>query len=150
MRLANMRSEKEGPKQAGDPIIMEKNYTRIILRWLLVLVYCLAVFYFSSSRPTRMLFNLNQYDKIVHFVAFLFLGILAYRAIKIPDFEISKTNAVLLTFIFSVIFGVLIEVNQFFIPYRSAELGDIVADMLGNITGILCYLPFSKGLTKDS
>lgn len=129
---------------------MEKKYRRKLLRWFLVLGYCLIIFYLSSSRSSNRIFNINQYDKIVHFAAFLFLGILAYRAVKMPDFEISVKNAVFLTFIFSSIFGVLIELNQLFIPYRRAELGDIVADMLGNITGIFCYLSFPKKLISGN
>jgi VanZ family protein len=46
-----------------------------------------------------------------------------------------------LTFFSSTVFGILIEIRQYFLPYRKAEIGDVIADALGAVAGILiCFV----------
>ena len=67
-------------------------------------------------------------DKIAHFVLFLVLGILAFRALT-GRFE----HALFLAVALSVVYGALLEVAQGALGTRSAELGDLAADALGSV-----------------
>ena len=40
----------------------------------------------------------------------------------------------------STLYGISDEVHQYFVPGRTASLADIVADGIGSLIGVLCYL----------
>jgi VanZ family protein len=118
---------------------MKKINIRILINWLLVCAYCSAVFILSSSASPRMLPKIAHADKVVHFIAFVILGILFFRAYY--TLGQSVLRVILFTFISSTLFGALIEIHQYFLPYRSAEGLDIAADVAGCLTGIwICFL----------
>ena len=77
-------------------------------------------------------------DKSVHFIAFAVLTLLLRFAYSITWFQ---------TFLLLFIYAVFIEFSQLFTPNRSAELLDVVADVIGIGIGSLCY-PFIKRLIK--
>ena len=72
-------------------------------------------------------------DKVLHFVAFFILSFLLDRSTKQPLISYKALIICLITFALS------IEIIQSFLPSRSAELFDLVADLLG----ILVYLYFA-------
>jgi VanZ family protein len=69
-------------------------------------------------------------DKVNHLLAFV-----VFTFIISQSYEISFIKIIIL----GLIFAIYIEVVQYFIPYRSAELFDIFADFIGIILG-LCLL----------
>ena len=75
-------------------------------------------------------------DKSIHFIAFAVLTLLLRFAYSITWFQ---------TFLLLFVYAVFIEFSQFFTPNRSAELLDIVADVIGVGIGLLFY-PFTKRL----
>tara|TARA_B100000579_G_scaffold62707_1_gene45965 strand:+ start:2115 stop:2462 length:348 start_codon:yes stop_codon:yes gene_type:complete len=72
-------------------------------------------------------------DKVFHFGAFFLLSFLLDRSIRNP--LISHKGLVICL----IIFALSIEIIQSFLPSRSAEIFDFVADLLG----ILVYLYFA-------
>ena len=72
-------------------------------------------------------------DKLFHFTAFLILTLFMDLSIKKP----LLSNKAALIFLISYAF--LIELVQYFLSYRSAEILDFVSDLLG----ILVYLYFA-------
>jgi len=66
-------------------------------------------------------------DKLNHFFAFFILAVLQRTALHTGYWGI---------FFFSVIFGSFIEFVQYFLPYRSSEYADIVADVFGALCGM--------------
>lgn len=68
-------------------------------------------------------------DKIIHALLFAACGVLVSRAWG-DTLAISTITCLLL------LFGVLTEVAQHFIPGRGMSLGDIVADTVGAVAGI--------------
>jgi len=69
-------------------------------------------------------------DKLNHMIAFFLFSVLLKLSFKTGYWS---------TVFYSLIFGVFIEFVQYFIPYRSAEYGDVVADLTGTLIGIFSY-----------
>tara|TARA_B100001248_G_scaffold257757_1_gene240800 strand:+ start:684 stop:1022 length:339 start_codon:yes stop_codon:yes gene_type:complete len=72
-------------------------------------------------------------DKIFHFSAFIVLSLFLDLSIKRT---LLSSKAAL---IFLIFYALLIELVQYFLPYRSAEFFDFISDLLG----ILVYLYFA-------
>ncbi|WP_367270338.1 VanZ family protein [Sulfurovum sp.] len=69
-------------------------------------------------------------DKGLHFLAFCILVLLLKSAYAIKWFQ---------TFIVLIFYGVFIEISQLFTVNRSAEVLDVVADIIGIGLGLLIY-----------
>lgn len=68
-------------------------------------------------------------DKINHAAAYFVFAVIFYFAWKSDNlFVITGCGMA---------FGVLVEVIQYFLPYRSAELGDLIADLVGVVLGLM-------------
>ncbi|MEK9875921.1 MAG: VanZ family protein [Betaproteobacteria bacterium] len=85
--------------------------------------------WFALSQNTTSL--VESSDKFNHLAAFFVLSVLLdYAWLNVLEFK-AKALALL-------VFGILIEVLQLWVGYRSFELGDLVADSAGIISyGIL-------------
>jgi VanZ family protein len=70
----------------------------------------------------------HVWDKAKHVAAFAVLATLTDFSFPRRGFDFRKVSALLA-------YGVFIEVVQYFLPYRSAEVLDVVADSIG----LLCY-----------
>ncbi len=77
-------------------------------------------------------------DKILHFLAFGTLALLADYAF--PRSRFGFTKIILL-----VIYGLAIEVVQSYLPYRSASAADLLSDIIG-ICIYACFIPLLKRL----
>jgi VanZ family protein len=75
-------------------------------------------------------------DKMDHIAAFIVFSILFYWA-----FRFEKMYRIIL---YGIAFGSFIEFIQSFIPYRSADLIDVAADLVGVLTGIILIYVYKK------
>lgn len=96
------------------------------------LVFLLLVLFISYAAVTPLEggASLLYIDKLLHFVAFLILTFFMDLSIKKP-LLLSKV-----ALIFLILYAFLIELVQYFLSYRSAEVFDFISDLLG----ILVYL----------
>ena len=99
------------------------------------LVFLLLVLFISygAVTPVEGGASLPYIDKLLHFVAFLILTFFMDLSIKKP-LLFSKAALILL-----ILYAFLIELVQYFLSYRSAEVFDFISDLLG----ILVYLYFA-------
>ena len=99
------------------------------------LVFLLLVLFISYAAVTPMEggASVPYIDKLLHFVAFLILTFFMDLSIKKP-LLLSKAALILL-----ILYAFLIELVQYFLSYRSAEVFDFILDLLG----ILVYLYFA-------
>jgi VanZ family protein len=78
-------------------------------------------------------------DKLVHLVLYAILGALCARALllRAPDAEPTRRRLLLLLAAVAVaaVYGVTDEIHQLFVPARSADWHDAVADAVGAILG---------------
>lgn len=104
--------------------------TRAALAWGPAVLWAAAIFW-ASSRPTVPLPSGWGTDKLAHFGAYTVLGFLLARGTAAS--RLSAGWAVVL----GVLYGASDEVHQHFVPGRSVEVGDWVADALGVVAGVL-------------
>ncbi len=100
--------------------------------WLLTLCYMVLIYYLSSIHGNRFSGLLNDYDKPLHFLVYTILAFLIYRSF---DKTGIKRYLLILSFLFTVIYGITDEVHQLHVPLRDASIGDIIADSLGALFG---------------
>ncbi len=106
------------------------------------LLYAIVIFWLGSIHTTLSIpQDFIARDKLNHFVAFGVLTVLALRALR---FEMDTTALrVLITASIGIssITGALLELWQSWLPYRTAEVGDWIADTFGAaLAGLLCFL----------
>ena len=104
----------------------------IILFRLIFGFSLLGFVYLAAIEIQSNKIEIPYFDKFLHFSIFLFLAWLMDRSTEESIFH-NKSYIY-----FLIVYAVGIEVMQFFIPYRSAEFYDLVADL----AGMLVYLIF--------
>lgn len=106
----------------------------LFLGWM-VLITSLSLFSFSDEGERRIWFP--HLDKIVHFtfhVGILVLGALALNETHFQQWSWRKRITLLL--VFSISYGLLIELLQWIMPFdRSAEFWDVLANLTGALVG---------------
>jgi VanZ family protein len=96
--------------------------------------------FFQSSFPSlKSVPELAYSDKLLHFLAYAVLGALFLRAYKTLRVRNKISLLIVLSILSSSLYGISDEIHQHFIPYRSFEYYDILADFLGSIFGVLIY-----------
>lgn len=115
----------------------------LILYWILLFI--------GTTLPSDNLSNIIQLsDKVKHFTAYLGLAFLL--SLNLYFQENWKSLAVyylIYTFIICTSYGLLDELHQIFVPNRSAEFLDWVADLLGSTTGLCFSYFFIKYIKKN-
>jgi VanZ family protein len=77
-------------------------------------------------------------DKLAHGAAYALLGILFYRAYR-THIKNNLKLVMLLSIASSSLYGITDELHQHYVPYRNADLTDVLADVLGSILGVYAY-----------
>jgi VanZ family protein len=100
-----------------------------ILDYLGLLFYCLFIYWLSDQQtlPTPDLFE-NQ-DKVLHFGAYFVMGIFAWRSFK--HITLPPIILALITIAFCSLYALSDEWHQSFVPGRSSDVLDWIADTLG-------------------
>ena len=127
-----------------------KNYILLFkfsLIWaLLILIACTCRVQTDSGIDLDIPFL----DKIVHFGMYLILGALVtFESRRITTYYYKYIVKIL---IICVLYGIFIEVVQYFLPWRGFEFADMIADGLGaaaGIYGIKCLI-FDKIVEKKN
>ena len=107
----------------------------LFFRGILV-VTMLGIFFITLMKPSNLP-PIQVNDKIAHLIAFFTLVVLADFSYTPSSNKISKTFWLLL-------FGLLIEIAQYYTSWRSADWKDLLADFIG----ILIYWPLSPLIQK--
>jgi VanZ family protein len=124
---------------AADPPNSEFPMSRFLRYWLPLIAYCLFIFLQSSSDSPLELSAFSHMDKVLHAGAYGLLGILFYRAYRSRWPNASgwtMANASLLSAAF---YGLTDEFHQYFVPGRSADPWDWLADTIGAMLGVIAY-----------
>lgn len=70
-------------------------------------------------------------DKVLHAALFVPIIPLAWAAVK-PKYAITK----ILLLWSGLLFGALTEIVQHYLPYRTGDIADLAADVVGSVLGI--------------
>ena len=85
----------------------------------------------TTSEP---FLNIPNLDKVVHFAMYFIFVFLILAE--------TKTNIIkkyIKISVISISLGIFVEIVQYFIPYRSADILDVLADFSGTVMGIFFY-----------
>jgi VanZ family protein len=85
---------------------------------------------------------------VLHFIAYALLGALFLRAFKTTRIKHHLKLIFALSVLFSSLYGISDEIHQSFVPYRTADVMDVIADILGSVFGVGAFLLWLKGYLK--
>ncbi len=107
------------------------------LSWLWLLVITLLLVTNGNKFPETNLGDIPYFDKIVHIALFAisaWLFIMGYGINKITCKFIRANVWLIVTM--HIVYGIIMEfVQKYWVPYRSFEIQDIIADTLGVFLG---------------
>lgn len=95
-----------------------KNEKIFRLMFYTVLLVCSYLFFSQQNVPT----DIAHSDKYGHVAVFFILSLLLYKG-----FSLTITKQILILFSY----GIIVEIIQSFIPYRSGGIDDVIADLVG-------------------
>ena len=101
--------------------------------WLPPLLYMAVIFYFSSQSKPLPEMTVHVWDKALHAVEYGVLAILVCRAF-VGD-GVNGARAALFAAIVACLYAASDEWHQSFVPMRSADVLDWIADTVGSILG---------------
>ena len=102
----------------------------------IIWLFLISVLFFlpGSALPQEGLFGIPHFDKYVH-AGFFAILLFLWRFYFDPAAGYSW-----LLFALAFCYGLGVEVIQhYFILYRSFDVGDVAADMVGAVLGLLCW-----------
>ena len=112
---------------------------RFALYWLPLILYCLFIYIQSDHPSPQQIPSIPFVDKVLHFVAYGIMGILFYRAYQTLRIKNNIQMLMLLSMASASLYGISDEIHQSFVPFREAEVADVIADIIGAVTGVLLY-----------
>ncbi len=101
----------------------------VAARWYYALLASAIVFY-ESSLPIRVPGNIPHLDKVAHVLLYFGLG-MAYFNVATRGGTRTGTRACWVAFLLAVAYGASDEWHQAYVPGRSADWADWVADTAG-------------------
>lgn len=94
------------------------------------------IFSFSSIESVQMPeFDIPYIDKLFHFVEYFILGILLARAFSNTSTNPDFTRIFIASVLISSLYGLSDEFHQFFVAGRTADLFDLISDIIGSLAG---------------
>jgi VanZ family protein len=118
---------------------MKSSHRNFLIYWLPVWLYCTVIFIQSSYPSMAHLRDVPFGDKFLHFIGYALLGILFFRAFRASRPQIRLVVLSLFSISASTAYGISDELHQYFVPYRSADVMDVLADMVGSCMGVTAY-----------
>jgi len=117
--------------------------------WFPLITYCILIFLQSSFPSIESIPKLQYTDKLLHFFAYAVLGALFLRAYTTLRIRNSLKLLIILSVLSSSLYGISDEIHQHFVPSRSFEYYDILADVLGSLFGVFIYRYISARFTDN-
>ncbi len=109
---------------------------RFLSYWLPIGLYAGLIFYLSSLSGSQIhLPPVANADKFAHLCEYGVFGALLVRAFAAGGSGLPVPQAVGAAWIVATLYGAGDEFHQFFVPTRACELGDLIADSIGGLSG---------------
>lgn len=112
-------------------------YTPLVIYWIVLLA--------ATSFPTIKVPTTSISDKGYHFIAYFGLGVLLNLTLIFQNkYPLLKKKNSFYTLLIGSIYGIFDEIHQYFIPGRSMEFLDFVADFIGLVLALFFVLFLTK------
>lgn len=108
---------------------------------ILVILIAVEIFLFSSISGTGPITPGLKVSVIYHFSVFFLLNF--FLLVSLNGNKDIKIKYLIIAFTLSIIYSVLDEIHQLFVPFRYADFGDILTNNAGIFLSTLVYL-YSK------
>jgi VanZ family protein len=82
---------------------------------------------------------------VLHFAAYALLGALFLRAFSTTRINHNLKFIFMLSVLLSSLYGISDEIHQSFVPYRTSDYRDVLADILGSILGVYIFYKIKIG-----
>ncbi len=118
---------------------MRQNVKGFSLYILPLILYCVAIFVLSSNPlPEMPDFGFDFQDKVQHAVAFMLMTLLAYRGTTwlLRHGKMRQGGMMMIAVCFAALYGGTDEIHQMFVPGRTADIIDWIADLTGALLAI--------------
>ena len=109
----------------------------------LALGYAGLIFFLSSQSSFPVPKEIWNFDKVIHCVEYGVLAFLVARAVRPADRAALWPAAVAVWV--AILYGVSDEFHQSFVPGRSSDVYDVVADSVGAALGAAVFTFHSRG-----
>ena len=114
-------------------------YLFLTLTWFLVILYLLL--YYQPDGSTYSKFR--HLDKLIHFILFFVQSFTLSQAIYLFRGYFSfKIYFFIIIILLS--FGIITEVQQLYIPFRTFDYYDLITNIIGVVTGVFCIKFLNK------
>jgi VanZ family protein len=110
---------------------------RRIWLWGPPVLYMMLIFQFSSESDPMPVVTAHIWDKLLHTFEYGALAMLLTRALAGEG--LSYARAAVLAVLLTSMYGATDEYHQWFVPMRTSDLRDWIADTTGAAIGALCY-----------
>lgn len=110
-------------------------FRRFLIYWMPVILYCLFIFLQSSFPSPVKTEGIFLGDKILHLLGYALLAALFFRALRATRPAAAPTALWVMSVAFAAFYGAMDEVHQAFVPTRSADFFDFMADASGAVIG---------------
>ena len=110
------------------------------MKWIVQffwLISIILVSYLSLIPRIQIPYEFSGADKLGHFLAYLWLGIL-------PFFGFARLRAAFTGALLMILLGVGLEFAQFYVPGRNFSVADMAADCAGVVLGIFLAKQIKK------
>lgn len=140
--------ERDQKDLGGRPSL---TLTVILGKWLPVLLWAALLFCLSSVPGEKIpSFHFSLSDKLAHCFVYGVFGALSFRAVRLTT-RLGRLPAILAVALLAAGYGISDEIHQMFVPERSPEVFDVMADVVGGTLGAIVagrlpfFLPFLRG-----
>lgn len=107
--------------------------------WLLTLAQASLIFYLSSLQSVGLPM-FWQSDKVFHAIAYFALAF--FLSLALSRYKLSAKTIFIIVLIVCPLYGMSDEFHQSFVPTRSVELLDFMADTTGSFFGAMIFTKF--------
>jgi VanZ family protein len=111
------------------------------LYWLPVILLAVAIFIQSSLPAPKLLPHVYMSDKLLHVIVYGILAALCYRALQRASAMKNQPVwlLILTAILITSLYGLSDEWHQSFVISRRADIFDLLADIIGSISGAITY-----------
>ena len=104
-----------------------------------LVLYCVFIFIQSQLPAPFEMPEVPHFDKLLHLGAYGVMAVLFYRTYLAGWPQALKRTLIWASVISTALYGLSDEIHQYFVPERSADLLDWLADAVGAAVGAVIY-----------
>ncbi len=114
-------------------------FHHLLYYWLPLIAYSGLIVFQSHYPAPESIPRLPYFDKLLHIGGYSLLGLLFCRAYRSRWPIASGRSLARLAVLSAALFGLSDEIHQSFVPFRTADAWDVLADALGAALGVGFY-----------